>query len=155
MKLERILVPVDFSDNSRKAVEAAVELHKFASGQLILLYVLEPLVITFGEALPTELPTDEKRMVAANVEMEKLGRSLSVKMPAETLVLDGTSWDVICDVADRKNVDLIVIASHGYKGLKRFVLGSTAERVVRHAHCPVLVVKPNLDAAGKHWEPRG
>jgi nucleotide-binding universal stress UspA family protein len=133
---------VDFSENSRQALAAALEIHKLASGRIMLLYVLEPLIVAFGEALPGDLPTDQERLLAAETEMEKLRASIELSAPAETLVVEGTAWDVICDVADRTKADLIVIASHGYKGLRRFVLGSTAERVVRHAHCPVLVVKP-------------
>jgi nucleotide-binding universal stress UspA family protein len=142
MKLQRILVPVDFSENSREALAAAVEIHKLASGRIMLLYVLEPLIVAFGEALPGDLPTDQERLIAAEAEMEKLHAGIGSSVPVETMVVEGTAWDVICDVADGTEADLIVIASHGYKGLKRFVLGSTAERVVRHAHGAVLVVKP-------------
>jgi universal stress protein A len=141
MKLNKILVPIDFSENSRRAVDAALEINKLASGKIMLLYVLEPLIIAFGEALPGDLPTDQERLVAAEAEMEKLAASCRTSAAVETVVVEGTAWDVICDVADRKQADLIIIASHGYKGLKRFVLGSTTERVVRHSHCPVLVVK--------------
>jgi universal stress protein A len=151
MKLQKILVPVDFSDNSRRAVDAALEIHRLAGGQITLLFVLEPLIVAFGEALPGDLPTDQERLIAAETEMEKLAAGCEVTTPVESLVVEGTAWDVICDISDRKQIDLIVIASHGYKGLKRFVLGSTAERVVRHAHCPVLVVKTALhgDAQAK------
>ena len=97
-------------------------------------------MIAFGEALPGDLPTDVERIAAAESEMRNSAAN-SCECPLDTLVLEGTAWDVICDTAQRREIDLIVIASHGYTGLKRILLGSTAERVVRHAHTPVLVVK--------------
>lgn len=147
MKMQNILVPIDFSDNSRRALQAALELRRLSGGRLSLLHVIEPLVVAFGEALPGDLPTDQERLNTAEAEMEKLRQSLGAELVSETLVMEGTSWDSICEFANSRGIDLIVISSHGYKGLKRFVLGSTAERVVRHAECPVLVIKSRPDEA--------
>ncbi len=146
MKTDHILVPVDFSDNSLKAIDAALEMQKVFGGRVELLYVLEPLIVTFGEALPADLPNDLERVTSAEAEMERLRGRYALDLPLETSVLQGTAWDVVCEVAEKKNTGLIVITSHGYTGLKRILLGSTAERIVRHAHCPVLVVKLPAEA---------
>ena len=141
MKLQNLLVPVDFSKNSLKAIDAALALARPSGGTITLLYVLEPIIIPYGETLPGDLPNDLERRVGIDAEMEQLRSSYPQNAPIETLVVDGTAWDAICDTAERKNADLIVITSHGYTGLKRLFLGSTAERIVRHAKCPVLVLK--------------
>jgi universal stress protein A len=141
MTLQHLLVPVDFSKNSLKAIDAALALARPSGGTITLLYVLEPIIIPYGETLPGDLPNDLERRVGIDAEMERLRSTYAPTAPLETLVVDGTAWDAICDTAERKKSDLIVITSHGYTGLKRLFLGSTAERIVRHAKCPVLVLK--------------
>ena len=145
MTLKHLLVPVDFSENSLKAIDAALALAKPVGAHVTLLYVLEPIIVTYGEVLPGDLPNDTERRYGADAEMERLRGRYALEAPLDTLIVDGTAWDVICDTAERKKSDLIVITSHGYTGLKRMFLGSTAERVVRHAKCPVLVLKSFTD----------
>jgi nucleotide-binding universal stress UspA family protein len=145
MTLKQLLVPVDFSKNSLKAIDAALALARPAGGQITLLYVLEPIIVPYGETLPGDLPNDAERRYGVEAEMEKLRGSYALDAPLQTLIVDGTAWDAICDTAERKQSDLIIITSHGYTGLKRLFLGSTAERVVRHAKCPVLVLKSFTD----------
>ena len=142
MKLEKLLVPVDFSQNSRAAVRAAIQLlGRSAEAKLIVLFVLEPLHIVFGEMLPQELPTDAERQRAVEERMKALSAEFR-DVAMETRIVEGHAWERICQFAKDAGIDLIIIPSHGYRGLTRLVLGSTAERVVRHASCPVLVLKP-------------
>jgi nucleotide-binding universal stress UspA family protein len=141
MKLNHLLVPVDFSANSTKAIEAAMGLAKPVGARVILLHVLEPIIIPYGESLPIEPPSDVVRREGAEGEMERLRGLYGSDGTVDTLVLSGSAWDTICETADQRHVDLIVLTSHGHTGLRRLLLGSTAERIVRHAHCPVLVLK--------------
>lgn len=141
MKLEHLLVPVDFSENSTPAIEAALALAKPAGARVTLLHVLEPIIIPYGESLPIEPPSDVVRREGAEGEMERLRGRYGLEGKLDTLVLSGSAWDTICETADHKHVDLIVLTSHGHTGLRRLLLGSTAERIVRHARCPVLVLK--------------
>jgi nucleotide-binding universal stress UspA family protein len=145
MNLQHLLVPVDFSKNSLKAIDAALALARPTGGRITLLYVLEPIIVPYGETLPGDLPNDAERRYGVEAEMERLRGTYAAEAPLDTLIVDGTAWDAICDTAERKSSDLIVITSHGYTGLKRLFLGSTAERVVRHAKCPVLVLKSFTD----------
>lgn len=80
---------------------------------------------------------------SAERELPKLAECSDCEgLEVEELVVHGEAASEIVRVAREKDADLIVIASHGRTGLGRFLFGSTAEAVVRHAHCPVLVVKP-------------
>ena len=141
MKLKHLLVPVDFSENSTPAIEAAIGLAKPVGATVTLLHVLEPIIIPYGESLPIEPPSDVVRREGAEAEMERLRARYGAEGALDTLVLSGSAWDTICETADRKEADLIVLTSHGHTGLRRLLLGSTAERIVRHARHPVLVLK--------------
>jgi nucleotide-binding universal stress UspA family protein len=78
----------------------------------------------------------------ASQRLRKVAReSLREALPATCVVKRGRAFDVITRTAKQKRIDLIVLATHGRTGLERLMLGSTAERVVRHASCPVLVVR--------------
>jgi nucleotide-binding universal stress UspA family protein len=74
-------------------------------------------------------------------ELTNLAAKLGLSVPVTIRVEEGHPWSLICETAGVLNAEVIVISSHGYTGLKRMLLGSTAEQVVRHATCPVLVVK--------------
>jgi nucleotide-binding universal stress UspA family protein len=82
-------------------------------------------------------------MKQAEADLEHMAGSLSrsTAVKVSVLVHDGTPFDEICHTAKTLGADLIVLTTHGYTGLKHVWLGSTAERVVRHAHCPVLAVR--------------
>jgi nucleotide-binding universal stress UspA family protein len=140
MTIRTILVPVDYSPHSRAAVQTALEFAGGFRARLVLLKVLEPLHVVFGELFPSQMLSDSERRARADSRMKELTSSIDV--PVEGLVLEGPAWSTICEFAQKESIDLIVISSHGYHGLRRLVLGSTAERVVRHAPCSVLVVKP-------------
>jgi nucleotide-binding universal stress UspA family protein len=109
--------------------------------------VIEPIVPTVGYSGMTEpLPIAdiaEQLEDSAERELPKLAECDEFSgIEVEEMVVHGEAAAEIVRVARDRNVDLIVIASHGRTGLGRILFGSTAEAVVRHAHCPVLVVKP-------------
>ena len=141
-QLKRILVPIDFSDSSLKALRYAVPFAEKFGATIYLVHVLEPPFLAsnienLGLAIPQrELAqsTREKLLSLAAQEIEEL-------VPVSAEVRTGRAFDQIAAVAKELDVDLIIIATHGYTGLKHILLGSTAERVVRHAPCPVLTVR--------------
>lgn len=141
-KLKRILVPIDFSEASLKALRYAVPFAEKFGATIYLLHVLEPSFLVgdvenLGLAIPQrELAesTREKLLSLAAQEIEEL-------VPVGIEVRMGTAYDRIAALAKELDVDLIMIATHGYTGLKHILLGSTAERVVRHAPCPVMTVR--------------
>ena len=144
LKLKRILVPIDFSESSLKALRYAIPFAEESGATLYLVHVVEP--ASFVNDLPNVALAMPEEAVAKAAK-EKL-RSVAQKeieelIPVYPEVRIGKAYEEITVVAKSLNVDLIIIATHGYTGLKHAFLGSTAERVVRHAGCPVLVVRQN------------
>jgi nucleotide-binding universal stress UspA family protein len=140
----KILVPVDFSDCSAHALEYALALAAQFQARLVLLHVVEPAVLSDNYMSVSSILDDSNQALveAGKERLQALGRKTAAgREPVETLVRLGRAHSEISDTARAMGVDLIVIATHGYKGLKHVLLGSTTERVVRHASCPVLVVR--------------
>jgi nucleotide-binding universal stress UspA family protein len=141
-KLKRILVPTDFSEPSLKAVRYAVRLAEQSGATMHLLYVIErPALNHDFESFPLALPEaeltklcKEKLLSVAGIEIEEL-------IPISVQVRIGKPFREIVYAARETDADLIVIATQGHSGIKHVLLGSTTELVVRHAPCPVLVVR--------------
>lgn len=137
---KQILVPVDFSDGSAHALAFAVSLAKHFGAKLTLLYVSQAQFYgsEFGHTPGAEGSIREgccerlRSFAAGRVESDLL---------EETIVRSGVPSDEIVKAAQESHTDLIVINTRGQTGLKHVLMGSTAERVVRHATCPVLVVR--------------
>jgi nucleotide-binding universal stress UspA family protein len=137
-----ILVPVDFSESSRRALEVAVPLARDCGGKLFLLSVVESAAYAAGletMLLATPGATMIKNTRAALLKLAR--RSVPSSLPVTALADEGRAYDVITRIAKQKHMDLIVMARHGCGALERVLLGSTAERVVRLAPCPVWVVR--------------
>jgi universal stress protein A len=140
-KLKKILVPVDFSDCSNKALQYAIPFAKQFDAELILLHVVQPYV-----PVP-EMPAIDIGLLQRQIresgekELETLQRTVADEIPSETALRAGTPYVKIINAAKELGIDLIILATHGRTGLAHVFLGSTAERVVRHAGCPVLVVR--------------
>lgn len=144
LKLRRILVPLDFSGQSRQALEYAVPLALKFGAKISLLHVIQPPAVV--RTLPDggiTIPTDIARLVRP--ARERLADMASEFLPAEVrgrnVVSEGSPVYEIITAAKKLETDMIILSTHGFTGLKRVLLGSTAERVVRHAHCPVLTVR--------------
>jgi universal stress protein A len=140
LKLTSILVPVDFSKISQKALEYAVPLAKQFEAKITLLHAIEPLpypmdftYVPMGEGFPIKPLEKELNALAKNM--------IEPQLLKEVIVRVGTAFEVITNVACDCKADVIVITTHGHTGLKHMFMGSTAERVVRHAPCPVFVVR--------------
>lgn len=143
LRIKSILVPLDFSPPSMKALDHAVSLARQFKARLTLLHVVEPVATPdFAASFPL-IMEDDKLMAAAKSELERAVKLARIPrgLVEKILVRFGRSFHEIAGAARSRKVDLIVISTHGYTGLKHALLGSTAERVVRHAPCPVLVVR--------------
>lgn len=139
----KVVVPIDFSDASPAAVQAAAEMVA-SPADLHVVHVLVPLDYVHPGALTPAFDESERQQVARRHLDEFLARLGLSKVQA--VVRLGDPGLDITEYADEIKADLIVIPSHGYHGVKRFLLGSVAERVIRHAHCPVLVLRrPDAD----------
>ena len=134
----KIVVPIDFSDESIKAVDFALGVATEA-GQVSVLHVV-PDVTDYAAGLLLSSITDQSRLEHALLALrERLTGPTyeSVELNARV----GDAGTEIVAFAEDRGADLIVIPSHGRKGISRWLIGSVAERVVRSAHCPVLILK--------------
>jgi nucleotide-binding universal stress UspA family protein len=142
-KLQRILLPTDFSPLSRVAIDAALSLFKYSPAtSLTLLHVVEPIyspgVMDPGVTVDFTL---ESRVEAAEKELEHLRNIYGPQISLEARLLTGAPARTLCDLAADEKFDLIVLSSHGHTGLGRILIGSVAEQIVQEASCPVLVIK--------------
>ena len=147
MEIRTILLPTDFSECGNYALSYAASLARTFGATIICINVIEPIVPTVGySGMTGPLPIAdiaEQLEDSAERELPKLAECEECAgLAVEELVVHGDAASEIVRVAKERQVDLIVIASHGRTGLGRIIFGSTAESVVRHASCPVLVVKP-------------
>lgn len=141
--IESILVPLDFSAPSMKALDFAVTFARQFKAKLTLLHVVEPVgTPDFAASFPLVMEDDQMK-AEAKKELERAVKAARVPrgIVEKILVRFGRSFHEIANAARTRKVDLIIISTHGYSGLKHALLGSTTERVVRHAPCPVLVVR--------------
>ena len=141
-RLKRILVPIDFSDCSRKALRYAIPLAREHAGAITLLYVVPPAYAS-GEYGGIDYALLQAQMRESGAkELSRLAiDEVQAQVPADSLVRLGAPAVEIVAVAGELDIDAIVIGTHGRTGLKHVMLGSVAESVVRRAPCPVLVVK--------------
>jgi len=141
--IKKILAPTDFSPASEKGLKYALRFAREFGAEVTLLHILEPIVPFAFEGLPMRLPVEEtgwsdaaRALKAVEVSARQKGVST-----VRAMTRQGIASHEIVDAAKEFDVDLIVMATHGYTGLRHFCIGSTAERVVRAAPCPVLVVR--------------
>jgi nucleotide-binding universal stress UspA family protein len=141
IKLDRILAPTDFSDCSKKALQYAIAFAKQFRSEIQCLHVLEILYEVEEAGIAETQAFQKSRQEASKRQMETFVEEAIGQAPAKGEIKLGSPYREIIQMADDRHVDLIIIGTHGRSGLGHFLLGSTTERVVRHARCPVLVVR--------------
>ena len=142
-RIEKILVPVDFSEHSARALEMAIDLAKaFGAGiQLLHCYQIQPLGISpYGIALPEGFDREVRQAAELRVE-EWRGKVLQEGIEVEVHLSSRFPSLEISETASEIGADLIVMGTRGLSGIKHVLLGSVAERTLRLARCPVLTVK--------------
>ena len=145
MNANKILVPTDFSQASEEALRWATSLARDSGAMLLITHVEEPPMAYAGELplVPDEETRDELKRMLLEVVPPDSGVAYEHKM------LVGEPAAAIVELAENENADLIVMGTHGRKGITRLLMGSVAEAIVRRAKCPVLTVKqPAHVAAG-------
>lgn len=143
-KIEKILVPIDFSDYSKKALQYSVNIAKKFEADISLVYVIEPAVypadFSMGQiAVPAaDMDLHERaKEELKNLAAAEIGDDVSVEIILKT----GKPFVEIIETATDIDADLIIIATHGHTGVEHLLFGSTAEKVVRKAPCPVLTLR--------------
>lgn len=140
---QKIVVPVDFSEHSARALEMAIEIAKASGGSLHLVhsYPLNPVLLSpYGVAVPPDLERGFRESTDQQLR-EWAGRVRKAGVAVEVFTSSDTASEAIVRHAGEIHADLIVMGTRGLTGLKHVVLGSVAERTLRHASCPVLTVK--------------
>ena len=142
----KILVPVDGSPTAECGLQEALKLAKGSSTALRLLYVVDqyPMLVDFAAAASYQEVQDDLRRYGKEVLAKAQAAAQAVGVAAEVVereVIGGRVADVVVGEAEKAGCDLIVMGTHGRRGLSRLTLGSDAELVVRHAPVPVLLVR--------------
>lgn len=142
IQLKRILVPVDFSECSSKAMQYAASFAKQFGAEIVLLHVIQSPVYSEGAVVAvTAMFDDASIRDAATKQLSEWRNRIRPGAAVKVNVRSGVPYHEIVQAAEETNTDLIVIGTQGRSGLARMFIGSTAERVVRHAPCPVMVVR--------------
>ena len=143
-QIKKILVPIDFSDYSKNALKYAAQFAKQFNAKIYLIYVVEPMIypadFSMGQvAIPS---TDIDLHSRAEEELKKLSKEIvNGNSKVEVLTKTGKPFVEIIESASANDIDLIIIATHGHTGVEHLLFGSTAEKVVRKAPCPVLTLR--------------
>ena len=137
--INQILLATDFSPQAENALQCAVALAKRYESRLFLTHVLPPEGgMVAGDAWP---PLIDTMRTNAEKNMAKVEDTVELNCVShEAIIRSGDPWEVIAEVVSDQQIDLIVMGTHGYGGVKKLFLGSTAEMVIRHATCPVLTI---------------
>lgn len=142
--INRILVPIDFSDYSKNALRYAVQFAKQFNSSMYLIYVIEPIIypadFSMGQVAIPSMDADIQSR--AEEELKNLAKNfIDPSIKVETIIKTGKPFVEINETAKEKDIDLIIIATHGHTGVEHLLFGSTAEKVVRKAPCPVLTLR--------------
>jgi nucleotide-binding universal stress UspA family protein len=146
--LRRVLVPTDFSEESRRSAEIALDLlGARGKGELILAHAYHlPVEYSAYGALPLNWNFVEEAARSAKSELGKWATELSASgWKVTTEAAEGPAASVIARLATEHQVDLVAMGTHGRTGLRELVLGSVAKHVVQRAPCPVLTVRRRKD----------
>ncbi len=144
----KVLVPVDFSDCSKLALDFAVKYVQRVSSELYLFHVFEPVsrYRFVAKNLLNKMEADVHRMEEMAIsEMERLIKDAETRERLKNFhcrVASGKAWEEILRMAANISADMIIIGTHGREGIERALVGSVAEKVVRRAPCTVVCVKP-------------
>jgi nucleotide-binding universal stress UspA family protein len=152
---KKIMVATDGSELTKKAVDSAIEITKLNEAKLYAVHVVAPgdfaitqnepkASITQNEPRDAEWKKEIKEHLTtqgkeATAYVENVGKTANIEV--ESVILEGNPADEIVDFAEKNEIDLIVMGTLGKTGIKRFLLGSVAENVVRHSKKAVLVVR--------------
>ncbi len=161
LNFKRVLCPVDLSPFSLEALQLAVEVAETSGATLYLLHVIdnpfdELYMSSITQADPASIelyktePLKRSKIIKATVDhgeviLKQFCHEKVEQLPkVRYLVRDGDPFEQIMDATEDHRIDLVVLATHGRTGIRRLIIGNVAEKVVRHAPCPVLTVKPRL-----------
>jgi len=149
MTVHHMLVPIDFSPDAEQALDYAIALAQKLQAHVTLLHVIQlPLGVGADMGVwPSPAFFDELEAAIMGDMEGYLARDTAAGLAGEMVVVPGVPFQEILDTAKKRQVDLIIMGTHGRTGLKHVLLGSVAEKVVRLAPCPVLIARQPTSAA--------
>ncbi len=141
--IRRILVPTDFTETSDRALDWAIELAKRLGASITVMHTYEIPVVGFPDGAIIATPEIAGRISEASRSAldATMARIKSRGVPTESLLREGVPWEEINSAAEAVQADLVVIGTHGRRGLTRALLGSVAENVVRTANRPIVTIR--------------
>ena len=145
MQMKRILVPIDFSDNSNKILQYGIFVAKQFGAEIDVVFVAQTFY-DYSEFFEPHMPImqfEEDLVASARERMDSfLSENMDASMACDSKILVGDVAEEILELINLLNIDMIVMGTHGYKGLEKILFGSVAEKIVKMATCPVLTVNP-------------
>lgn len=146
----KLLIAMDGSDFSQAALQSVLARPWIAGTEIKVLHVVEPPALFIGREMGVYDPEFETVWKAMREQAKDLVEKSAQKLRAagfqvSTELVEGEPKSLIIDVANEWRADMIVVGSHGWSGLNRFLMGSVSEAVVRHAHCSVEVIRKPAD----------
>jgi nucleotide-binding universal stress UspA family protein len=149
-RYRKIVVPIDGSGWSERAVPHAVEIARNNEGaELILLHVFRPPAYEFTDQIALGGQDAQIQQVREQIKQYLMGlrgqlRNENIECRVQFIEGSGVA-SLICDYINEEGVDLVVMSSHGHTGLRRFIFGSVAEKVLQGVNVPVLIIRPEKD----------
>jgi nucleotide-binding universal stress UspA family protein len=144
LPIKKIISPTDFSELSDLGLKAAIELTEHFAAELLVVHVVAPLSAAATSAAPAAHYLPEVMETIRNNAETLLQEMMEKKVPktlrSKSILLEGSPSDEIAEYAKEVGADLIVIATHGQSGWRRFMFGSVTEKVMRIAKLPVLII---------------
>jgi nucleotide-binding universal stress UspA family protein len=144
MDIKSILFPTDFSEGSAQALQYAVDMSKRYGAKLYVVHVIYDIAKATGWYVPhvsmDEMYKDIQEGAKKELERFGVGELAGVKN-VERRVITGVPHEEIINFVSANKIDLVIMGTHGRKGIDKILFGSTAAQVVRHAPCPVLTVR--------------
>jgi nucleotide-binding universal stress UspA family protein len=151
--INKILVAIDGSKESKKALKYSLELAKKFSAKIVMITVIEPVtfpILFYPEVEVPAVPTEtlynysnelkENHQKMLNDALKKI-KKFNSDLKVTTKLVEGRPSDKIIEECNKEKCDLIIIGSRGVGGIKQFLLGSVSDRVADNAKCPVLIIK--------------
>ena len=148
--IEHILVPTDFGDASERALDLAIDMAKGFDAKVILMHATFPPSYYYGAyAEGLAFPVDELESQAGKALDAAVGRAVRRHAMVARLLVEGEPWERILAVSKERGADLIVMGTHGKRGLVHAILGSVAEKVVRLSSIPVMTISAEAQRQAK------
>ncbi len=144
MEFKKILCAIDFAESNEKIVDCAKSIAKAFKGKIFVIYVAPTFSQFIGLQIPTKTIDDfiEEIVSTANKNMDSFMKESFKDVEAEGNVLRGDPAEVIIEFSKEIGADIIVMGTHGRKGINKLLFGSVAQKVIKHSQIPVLTVKP-------------